>query len=79
MEEMRFELCLKGTVMTTWLPWKWCLSLYMDTLGCHFSGLGDTSAIMSSLNWMGADTIGLWGLPKLERANERKNLKAGKN
>lgn len=51
----------------------------MDTSGYHFSGWGNVSAIVSSLNPMGADIIGLWGLPKLERANERKNLKAGKN
>lgn len=76
---MKFKLCLKGTVMSSWFPWKLGLLLYITTSGCHFSGLWNVSATRSSLNGVAADIIRLRGLPKLERATKRKNLKAGTN
>ena len=51
----------------------------INTLACHFSGLCDVSVLGNSLSVTDVDIIKLWGITKLGKANERKNLKTGSN
>lgn len=51
----------------------------INTLACRLSGLCDVSVLGNSLSVTDVDIIKLWGITKLGKANEKKNLKTGNN